>query len=875
MGHTMHVVSHTHWDREWYLTFQQFRLRLVDLIDHLLDILDSDPDFRYFNLDAQTIVLEDYLQIRPRARARLEKHVREGRITIGPWYQLNDEFLTSGEATVRSLLAGHRIAQEFGAVMKVGYLPDQFGNLSQMPQILRGFGMDNAIMGRGYQLVGDRKMEFWWEAPDGSRVIASLMAFWYNNAQYIPEDTEGALRAVEGLRDTMAPRSAINHLLFMNGVDHLEAKPFIGKTIRAVNEEMGKRGNGDTIRHSTLTQYVDALREALTPQPSLLKTGEGEMGAAQLETKVGELREDRGGACLAGTLSTRMYLKQANHHAQIMLEQYAERLSSFARIVGAAYPYDQLLYAWKLLMQNHPHDSICGCSVDQVHREMMPRFQQVEQIGQELVERALDALTGRDRTKGATEDATAICVFNTLNWARTDPVTISLEFPLGVPTRGNPPRDDSKQLRGFKLTDPDGNEVPFAVTRTETAIATVSNPHELPLDQWAQRVTVEFIAADVPACGYKTYTITPQAGWPQYPVCPVILSQAGYYANYEDSGEVGDEYLHRKPLQDVGYRYEPGYPPLTCIINPARYTGISQDAWNLPASATPNFQARTAELVNCRVVTRTTQWAGVPRIEVETSFENRVRDHRLRALVEGFFLEGVEQSIAEGQYDVIARPLQHPLEAEGASPFHPQQFWVAVTGLHDDDDYQTIKTLTVMNRGLPEYEVFNDERGNPTIAVTLLRCVGQLSGRGDGPGIPTPDSQCLGEHTFHYAILETEGDWMQGQVWKQAHQFNVPLVAAQCPADETRPAVRSFVTVEPSELVVTAIKRAEDRDTLLLRFFNITDEPVAGAMLSLPGAKRVRLVNLNEEPLEEWRAGGEMRLDVGPKKIVTVEFEMG
>jgi len=867
----MHVVSHTHWDREWYLTFQQFRLRLVDLIDHVLDILDNDPDFEYFNLDAQTIVLEDYLQIRPHARPRLEQHIREGRITVGPWYQLNDEFLTSGEATVRSLLVGHRIAQSFGACLRIGYLPDQFGNLSQMPQILRGFGIDNAIVGRGYQLVGDRKMEFWWEAPDGSRVLASLMAYWYNNAQYLPEDVDAAVQFVERLRDTMAPRSAVGHLLFMNGVDHLEAKPFIGKVIKAVNERLTTGSTGkDKIVHSTLTHYVDAIRESV---------GDGRR-TVPLEVKVGELREDRGGACLAGTLSSRMYLKQANHHAQITLEQYAERLSAFARITDIPYPYDQLLYAWKLLMQNHPHDSICGCSIDQVHREMLPRFAQVEQIGEELVDRALDALTGRDRTRGAVEDATQLVVFNTLNWTRTDPVVTTLEFPLGVPTRGNPPRDDSKQIRGFCLTDPDGQEVPFVVTRTETTLRQVLNPHELPLDQWVQRVTIEFVAQDVPACGYKTYTITPQANWPQYPVYDPPRQVSSLTVVFEDGGEVGDEYLHRKPLNDSLYTCRPGFREKAQEANAVRCTCVQSDAWELPARAANDKQSRSAEMSPCHLTNRVTHWKGIPRTEFETTFQNRARDHRLRVVFEHVgSLEPWPHSFAEGQYDVIQRPLRHPQEAEGALPFHPQQFWTAVTGLWRAGDgnkshEERVITDTIINRGLPEYEIFEDSPGSVRFALTLLRCVGQLSGRGDGPGIQTPDAQCLGEHTFHYAVLVTEGDWKQGQVWKQAHQFNVPLAAVQCPPSD-RPAVRSFLTVEPAQLVVTALKRAEDRDTLILRFFNITDEPVRHAQVALPGAKRARLVNLNEEPQEDWRNGDALRLDVGPKKIVTVEFENG
>ena len=175
-GYVLHVVSHTHWDREWYLPFQRFRMRLVDLIDHLLDLLDRDPEFRCFHLDGQTLLLEDYLEIRPENEERLRRHIREGRLLIGPWYKQNDGFLVSGEATIRSLLIGHRIARHFGGVMKVGYLPNQFGNISQMPQILRGFGIESCIFGRGF-LPNGSCMEFIWQGADGSRVLANSLVF--------------------------------------------------------------------------------------------------------------------------------------------------------------------------------------------------------------------------------------------------------------------------------------------------------------------------------------------------------------------------------------------------------------------------------------------------------------------------------------------------------------------------------------------------------------------------------------------------------------------------------------------------------------------------------------------------------------------------
>ncbi|MGC8666671.1 MAG: alpha-mannosidase [Chthonomonadales bacterium] len=870
MPYTLHVVSHTHWDREWFMPFQQFRLRLVDLVDHLLQILDTDPDFHYFNLDAQTIVLEDYLQIRPQRSEELKRYIAEGRITVGPWYQLNDQFLTSGEATVRSLLVGHRIAASFGGVMKVGYLPDQFGNLSQMPQILRGFGIDNAVVGRGYQLVGDRTMEFLWEAPDGTQVLGSLMAFWYNNAQRIPSDLDEAVQFVMDLKDRMAPRSSSSHLLLMNGVDHLEAQPDVGRIIAQVNRELERRGIPDRLVHSTLPQYIAALREELggTRGPRGTTCG-------PLQVKQGELREDRWGACLAGTLSTRMYIKQANHRAQTALEQYAERLSSFARLHGAPYPHDELLYAWKLLMQNHPHDSICGCSVDQVHREMMPRFQQVEQVAEVVTEKALDVLTRRDRTKGAVEDAFSIFVFNPLNWMRTDPVRCTLEFPLGAPARGNPGRDARRALRGFSLSDAEGRAVPFAVIACEEVIRQVISPHELPLDQWVQRITIEFVASNVPGCGWRIYTIRPEPSWPHYPDLAVPTGEPDPLALWmpllEDVGDVGDEYLFRSPRNDRRILVHPASLPgmsgeehyASCV----RRSRSVRGSLMLPAAG--DLEHRAGELVECPVVITATQWAEIDRVEVELEFENRARDHRLRAV---WNVESAEALVAGGQFDAVRRPVPDALVDEGAAPFSPHQLWVDAAG---EDGGGGVSGVAILDEGLPEHEAYPGFMGRRgmAVAITLLRCVGQLSRRGDGPGILTPEAQCPGRHTFRLAVVPHHGDWQEAKVWQQGHRFSAPLVAVQSQGWDGMAAQGVFLEVGADEWVVTCIKRAEDRDGLIIRWFNTVDEQVSGRV-RVPGAKRMRRVNLNEEPLEDWSVGDTMALTTGGKHIETVEAEL-
>ncbi len=225
----IHVVSHTHWDREWYLTYEQFRMRLVGLIDRLLDLLDEEPDYKHFHLDGQTIVLEDYLEIRPEQESRLRRAIESGRILIGPWYVMPDEFLVSGESLVRNLARGYRISRQFGTPMPVGYLPDLFGHVAQMPQIWRQFGLDNTILWRGF---GGTRAEYWWQAPDGSRVLMlHLPPEGYCNATRVVFDPEAMMTRAATAVDYERARTAVGEALLMNGVDHVE--PQVGmRTMR-------------------------------------------------------------------------------------------------------------------------------------------------------------------------------------------------------------------------------------------------------------------------------------------------------------------------------------------------------------------------------------------------------------------------------------------------------------------------------------------------------------------------------------------------------------------------------------------------------------------------------------------------------------------
>jgi mannosylglycerate hydrolase len=431
---TVHIISHTHWDREWYLTFQQFRLKLVHLIDKLLDILDEDPEFKSFMLDGQTIVLDDYLQIRPEMEEVLRQHIQDGRILIGPWHILPDMFLVSPEAHIRNLLEGARTARKYGLKMPIGYIPDPFGHPGQVPQILRGFGIEAAALWRG---VGDMPAELWWESPDGSKVFLAFLRDSYSNGANLPvHNSEQFTQLISAARVSLAAHSAVNDYLIMLGTDHMEPSPYMSATIAYANELLS-----DTqIIHSTLPDYI----QSVSGQISKLEKS--------LPTIRGELRACNHSPLLPGVLSTRLWIKQRNHGSQTLLEKWAEPFSVFAEyLIGdktkktksSQMPLELIgsnrirnvapiiRQAWRMLMENHPHDSICGCSIDQVHDEMKPRFDQADQIGEEITLQALQALSQATDTQF--EDAfSAVVLFNPLGNTHHDLVEVEFNIPEGI-----------------------------------------------------------------------------------------------------------------------------------------------------------------------------------------------------------------------------------------------------------------------------------------------------------------------------------------------------------------------------------------------------------------------------------------------------------
>jgi mannosylglycerate hydrolase len=894
------LVSHTHWDRAWYCTFQEYRIRLVRLVDRLLDILEHDPGFQVFMLDGQMSVLEDYLDVRPEKAGRLQTLCRSGRVQVGPWYVLADEFLVSPEALIRNLMAGRRMGQPYGGVMPIGYVPDGFGHIAQLPQIFRGFGMDSAFFWRGMGADGDRLgTEFEWCAPDGSSVTAILMPWGYHNVtnlgyaihwgdvSQMAFDMTLAQKKIAGALDKLKPMANTDALLLMNGIDHAEPEPRIPEIIRLANERLP----GVTIRQGTLRDHLERVRASGLTLPSF----------------EGEFRWGRYSEILQGVYSTRIHLKQENHAGETRLERYVEPLAALAWLSGARVPESTpalVDMAWHWLLLNHPHDDIYGSGIDEVHHEMAFRFSQSKQIADALIRDHFRLLARQVDVSG--QDGTPVLAYNPLGWARDEIVEALIEFEYDDPKAGD-----------FQLVDAAGQVVPHQVIEDEERFwmevlkpnrkrcVRVLFPAKLPALGWASFYAQPPLPKSLPTSG-EGLTVTERGAENRF-LAFSVADDGGLTVTDKISGHTYARLHHFYDVEDTGDEYT--YCPLpdhsqtistaggTAAITreesgPCRAAFRIERTLNIPKGLTDDRQRRSEETVALPVVSRVWLYADQPGLYITTEIDNQARDHKLSV----HFPTGlrVAQAHVDAAFMVAARDLHLPDSTGWVEDPTPLMHQRTFTDLSDGT-----RGLAVLNRGLPSVEVMEDG----TIQLTLLRAVEWLS-RDDlwvrriaaGPLVPTPGAQCFGPYRYEYAILPHAGDWQN--VYQHAFNFNAPVMARRAdthpglelhemnitrddpslvtalpwPRGGPLPPVHSVVQVDPPALVLSAIRRSA-RDTLIVRFYNITREAVGGTVtLGLPvsAVYRATLAEDRQEPLPV-SAAGQVQLEVRGGEIVTLE----
>ena len=364
------VVPHTHWDREWYAPFEEFQLRLAAVVDEVIEVLESDPSFTCFTLDGQAIVLEDYLDVRPENEARLRALLQTGRLEVGPSYILPDELLVGAEPLVRNLLIGRAVCRRYGAEpTPVGYMPDSFGHPLQLPQILVGFGIDTFIFSRGLgDELDDLGVVFRWRAPDGSEIRAFQQLAGYSSFNVSDVDAHARIEYISERFGAALMRAGIDAVLLCDGDDHRRVR----RDLPALCSELerGLPGTSFTIAH-----YADYVAAA---DPDGLPAHTGELLGSRLWN------------VLRGVNSARLYLKRANERAERRLLEVETLGALRALHTGQRFPVSDFRLAWRQLLKCHPHDSICGCSCDEVHRDMLVRYEQLDRTVAQLEWRALE-----------------------------------------------------------------------------------------------------------------------------------------------------------------------------------------------------------------------------------------------------------------------------------------------------------------------------------------------------------------------------------------------------------------------------------------------------------------------------------------------------
>jgi mannosylglycerate hydrolase len=896
------IVAHTHWDRAWYLPFQQFRVRLVRLIDRLLSILDTDQAFLSFMLDGQMIVTEDYFEVRPEKRTVLERLVRGGRLLVGPWYVLPDEFLVSPESFIRNLEIGMDMAQALGGVMKVGYEPDAFGHIGQLPQILAGFGIDNVVFWRGMgEEARQLGSEFWWRAPDGTRALAIYLAGGYGLVSFLGyphrgDEADMPFR-VEWARDhltraiaELAPYANTPYLILMAGIDHTEANRNLPRIVQDAAEHMPDVA----LRIGSLPEYIENVRP--------YSQGFGEF--------CGELRSGAESYVLQQVYSTRIHLKQRNNHCQILLERYAEPLAAYAEILGADSQQAFLDLAWRELLKNHPHDDICGCSVDAVHREMMVRFERVSQVSDVLVLNALRHLANRIALP---DGAAAVCIFNPSSRPYTGTLLVTLKLLADGTQDAFSVRDDHGALVAHQ-----------ELGRFIGVDVEVNRPRQ------SMFVDVALSLPEIPAAGYRTFTL----GMPEGPAGTDLRASRSAMENdhlrvfinpdgtirlvdratgtsfeglhmIEDMADVGDEYTysparHDRPLTNVDAKVD-----IEVLASGPVRAGIRiRYRLAMPREIAEDRQRRSRETVDYVITTEAWLGAGERRLDFVTRVNNHAKDHRLRIVFPtGLATETVH---VDGHFDVVERPVALPSGegwAEPPSPTAHQRTFV--------DTSDGAVGLALFNVGLPEYEARHGESGTE-IALTLLRCVGWLS-RSDlttrpGPAgydLPTPEAQCQGEYEFRYAVAPHAGTWET--IIHDAHAMNAPCsvigtrtTEGLLPSDvphlhvhargkepivwealprsaelDVLPLSASFVSLEPASLVLSSVRTTRDGQGMIVRCYNPTSRTVIGHLKLFWKPERAARVDFLEREQEELQIEDEgIRFTAGTKAIVSMRCQL-
>ena len=852
----VHITPHMHWDREWYFTTEESRILLVNNMEEILTRLEQDDEYKYYVLDGQTAVLEDYFAVVPENRSRVKALVERGKLIIGPWYTQTDTTIVSGESIVRNLMYGIRDCMAFGEPMKIGYLPDSFGMSGQLPHIYNGFGITRTMFWRGCsERHGTDKTEFLWQSQDGSEVTAQVLPLGYAIGKYLPEDEAGLLKRLDSYFEVLEKASVTKAILLPNGHDQMPLQQNIFAVMEKLREIYPQR-QFVMSRFEEVFDRIDAHRDDLA-------TLKGEF----IDGKYMRVHRTIG--------STRMDIKIAHARIENKIVNILEPLATLAWTLGFDYHHGLLEKMWKEILKNHAHDSIGCCCSDKVHREIVSRFELAEDMADNLARFYMRKIVDNMPQS----DADKLVMFNLMPWPREEVMNTTIRL----------------RASQFRLLDDKGNVIPYFIRSARELDPGLIDRQIVHYGNYEPFMEFDIQLSQIlPSMGYRTMFIEPNVAGKVLSAgenTESLLENAFWQIDVNDDGtlrlrdkETGliyDRVLEIEESSDDGdeYDYSPSREEWRLTSAQGEHeVEVIHEGWQSRAvirhriAVPANLAERAARQRNGYLDAEfeITLSRNSRRIDVAVRLDNQADDHRVRVLIPTPF--ATREVLADTQFGTISRPVQ-----DAAMQNWQEEGWkeapVPVWNLLNYAVLQEKRNgLALFTEGLRELEVVGDEQ--KAFALTLLRGVGVLGkedlllrpGRPSGIKMPVPDAQVRGPLSCRFSLFSFSGTPENAGVAQQAQSWLTPV---QCynkipwdamklnRASLTTPESYSLLALSPTGCVLSAIKKAEDRDELILRLFNPSQSSACDATLSVnPAVKRCCETDMNERLMDHGEDEG-------------------
>ncbi|MFI4910170.1 MAG: glycosyl hydrolase-related protein [Sedimentisphaeraceae bacterium JB056] len=923
----IHIVTYTHWDREFRFDFETTRMWLVRLWDNLLEIMRNNAEFKYFMPDGQFILVEDYLEIRPERTEEIKDLVKNGRLQIGPWYTLADSSSVNGESLIRNLMTGLKKSRDFGGAMEVGYNVFSFGQISQLPQVYAGFGIDTIIFYKHMDRSRSRYDEFIWQGPDGTKALATRLgreARWnfffaghipivydrdpwdkdwqykfgemgksfhfcepdnYSDFHFITEPQtsyhegnikHGFERTLATLKDTAVPE----HLLFFDGTDFTEPHPDTPSILEHAREIFGDEYE---IVHSTLEDYIKAIKPLLKDR--------------DIDTITGHMKDGPAGSIHTDVLSVHPELQKINSEAENMLFRQAEPFAAAAWMLGYQYPNTYIEKALNLMFKSHAHDSIQGVGPWTLSAGVEHRLLQAKIIAGNLATDSIQKLTAKIDTSGCDDSELFLIVYNPSSFSRSDVVEAYIDIP----------RDWN--VENLVFTDSSGTEIDCYELERVTKTAGLYHPRSRNMPIYVNRYHLLLNVKDIPAVGYKTVKINykeqamypyPHEGFdkvniPHSPIASDSRNAENEYFKLYIASDGTLEILNKKTgkqYKKLNYFLDEGqngnqqrcYPPkidkvITTLGKPASIAiTINTDLLAVFEIATemllPKYfdqakNRRSSEETVVPIKSIVTIKKDSPVVEIETTVDNKVKDHFLRVCFESGIKSDITYSTEVFNTEKHKTAASRDGKWQGSElRRHQQHLFMSI---NDDTD-----GLTILNDSLRDYEILNHNTG--LIAQSIVRGVELKIPCDNRFWLEYPDdgsTQSLRKHTTRYGIFVHEGDWQNAGAYKESLAFNVPLRISQISKQSgTLPLEKSFFEIASGQLVLSCIKKAENTDGIVVRMYNPTDETIKTSLRLGFDIKEAFLTRLDETRVSglKLKNKSEIEICIGSRKIVSYEI---